>query len=325
MSPEQQNLHQTAVRRLLTATMFWGISFIMMKSLMMISDPGYPSENSWFIAGSSTASRFLLAALVLGLISISSLRRLTWLEIYQGLGLGISAGFGMLFQLDGIHYTSASTSAFLTQTYCIILPFIIAARDRAWPRPRVWISCLMVLAGVALLGNVDFQNFRLGRGEIETLTASLIFAVQVLWLERPIFRANNVANFSIVMFVCIALASLPIALFSGTTHDWSSAAHSWKFWVFVLILSGPCTLYSFVTMNKWQPHIPAMEAALIYGAEPVWASLFALFLPAWVSRWTALNYTNEPATWFLLAGGGLISAANFLLQTSKRPTGEPDH
>jgi hypothetical protein len=48
--------------------------------------------------------------------------------------------------------------------------------------------------------------------------------------------------------------------------------------------------------------------------EPVFGALMALFLPAIFSTWAAIHYPNEIATWTLLVGGGLITAANVLIQ-----------
>lgn len=67
-------------------------------------------------------------------------------------------------------------------------------------------------------------------------------------------------------------------------------------------------------MNAWQPKISTTEAGLIYCIEPIFASIMALFLPAWFSQWAGFAYPNETATWMLLIGGGLITAANVLIQ-----------
>ncbi|OYU99723.1 MAG: hypothetical protein CFE26_25155 [Verrucomicrobiales bacterium VVV1] len=67
-------------------------------------------------------------------------------------------------------------------------------------------------------------------------------------------------------------------------------------------------------MNAWQPKITATEAGLIYCVEPVFGSVMALVLPAIFSAWAGINYGNEVATWTLLVGGGLITAANVLIQ-----------
>jgi hypothetical protein len=45
----------------------------------------------------------------------------------------------------------------------------------------------------------------------------------------------------------------------------------------------------------------------------------ALFLPAMFSAFALIAYPNEIATWRLLAGGGLITLANVLLQMKPAP------
>jgi hypothetical protein len=84
----------------------------------------------------------------------------------------------------------------------------------------------------------------------------------------------------------------------------------------MVVLIFLCTMIAFVLMNHWQPYLPAPEAAVIYAAEPVFASLFALFLPAWLSKLIGLSYANEQLTLSLLVGGGLITFANVLIQGS---------
>ena len=84
----------------------------------------------------------------------------------------------------------------------------------------------------------------------------------------------------------------------------------------VFVLSVPCTVIAFSLMNRYQPDVGASEAGIIYGAEPLFASLFALFLPAVFARWAGVPYANEQLTGRLLIGGGLVIAANVLLQVS---------
>jgi drug/metabolite transporter (DMT)-like permease len=83
---------------------------------------------------------------------------------------------------------------------------------------------------------------------------------------------------------------------------------------FTLLLTVFCTVTAFTLMNTWQPRITATEAGLIYCLEPVFASLFALFLPGWFSAWAGFAYPNETVTSHLLLGGTLITGANILVQ-----------
>ena len=219
--------------------------------------------------------------------------------------------------MDGLAYTSASTSAFLTQCYCLIIPIVVAVRDRRWPSPLIVFCSVMVIGGVGVLSNVNWRTFRLGRGELETLVASVIFTAQILWLDRPIFARNRVNHFTVVMFTVTAVLALPMALAAtNRLADWTTFIMSPSVWGLVTILVLLCTMVAYVVMNYWQRFLPAAEAGLIYCAEPVFASLFALFLPGWFSVWVGLNYPNEIITTNLLIGGGLITTANLLVQIS---------
>lgn len=308
-------LRRRATQMLILATLFWGISFPVMKAIAMLQRNALSQEDTWFATSSAVLVRFGIAGLVMLAWSWRTLRQMRWLEVWQGLGLGICAGAGMIFQVDGLNYTSASVSAFLTQCGCLILPWAVAARDRRWPSPMILVCSSMAAVGVAVLADVDWRSFRMGRGELETLISSVIFAAQILWLERPLFARNRVSHFTLVMFLTMSLISLPVAL--GTTGewgDWAVAYGSRAVLGLILVLVVFCTLISFVLMNRWQRLLPAPEAGLIYAAEPVFASLFALFLPAWLSLSMGIAYANEQLTGTLLVGGGLISLANILIQ-----------
>jgi len=76
-------------------------------------------------------------------------------------------------------------------------------------------------------------------------------------------------------------------------------------------------------MNKWQPKITSTEAGLIYCVEPLFASIFVLFVPAIFSRWAGIDYPNEHATWSLVVGGGLITLANVVVQMSPEARQKP--
>jgi drug/metabolite transporter (DMT)-like permease len=310
---------------LVLATVFWGVSFPVMKALGMVAQRLLPEASSWFVSASALTVRFGAAAFLLLIWNWPTLRQMTRLELRQGLGLGLFAGAGMLFQMDGLAYTSASTSAFLTQSYCLILPGLVAIRDRRRPSGLILICSIMVVLGVAVLAKVDWQTLTLGRGEWETLIGSLIFTGQILWLERPEFSRNHVQHFTLVMFATMALICLPIGLL--TMHrpgDWLAVYSSPVVVGLVAVLVLMCSLVSFVMMNYWQPKIPAAEAGLIYCAEPVFASLFALFVPAWCSALADLDYANEKVTFNLFLGGGLITMANVLVQIKADGTPRAD-
>jgi len=313
--PFRPSPHFRAVLWLLVANLFWGLSFPLVKALVAAHAQVLPASSSWFVTAGTVAPRFLLATVVLLAVLGPKLATLTRGEIRQGLLLGVTAAGGMLFQNDGLQFTSASVSAFLTQIYAIMIPAWFALRARRWPPARVLFCSCLVLAGVAVLGRFDFHALRLGRGEFETLLCSVFFMMQILVLGRPADAGNRALPVTLVMFATEAvlftgLAAATAARPADLLAPWTSGA-----WLaFTALLTLFCTLGSFIIMNRWQPKITATEAGLIYSIEPVFASVMALFLPAFFSAWTGVDYPNEQLTWHLLAGGGLITLANVLLQ-----------
>ena len=317
---KSQSAHWKAVRRLLVANLFWGLSFPAAKALTAVQASALPGRSTWFLSSLALVVRFAAAALVMLWISRGTVRQLTRSELSQGVGLGLFAALGLVFQMDGLAHTAASTSAFLTQCYCVIIPVWIAVVERRWPSSLTWVSCLLVIGGVGVLSGLDWRTLHLGRGELETIIASVIFTGQILWLQRPSFAGNNVNHFSAVMFSVIAIACVPVAAATTTrVSDWWVAWQTGASWVLVGILFGFCTLGAYVLMNRWQPFLTSVQAGLIYCVEPVCASVFALFLPAWFSRLGGIDYPNETLTNALWMGGSLVTAANVLIQLEPTP------
>jgi drug/metabolite transporter (DMT)-like permease len=296
-------------------TLFWALSFPTMKGLIQAQSAVLPGASSWFLAAGCTALRFGLAGIIIAACSWRCLGGLTRQEISQGVGLGIFGSGGIVLQMDALMYTHASTSAFLTQCYAVFIPVWLGLRHRRWPRWNVAVSCLMVMAGVAILSGVEATTLKIGRGELETVLAAFFFTAQILWLELPVFADTHPNRFSVVMFATMSAISLPIAC--ATSHgpsDWITAYSPFMTWIFMLLLLAFCTLGGYMLMNHWQKHVPATQAGLIYCLEPVFASGFAMVLPELYSRWAKIDYPNEAFTFNLVVGGGLILAANgFLL------------
>lgn len=307
---------------LLLANLLWGLSFPLIKAMVHAHQLAVPASGTWFITAYTVAPRFLIATLVLLVLLWPKLRTFTRLELQQGVLIGLTAGTGMLFQNDGLQFTSASVSAFLTQFYAIMIPTWLALRARRWPPPVVLTAGTLVLVGVAILGRFDFQTMRFGRGELETLLSSVFFMMQILLLDRQAFAANRALPVTLVMFTVQAVLFCAMAAVTAP-----SVGSLWVPWTsgpwlaFTLLLTLFCTLGAYILMNQFQPRITATEAGLIYCVEPLFASVLALFLPALFSRWGDFDYPNEQLTWHLLVGGGLITAANVLIQLKPIPKG----
>lgn len=308
---------------LVLTTAAWGLSFPGGKALLTAANAALPDRDPWLFSSLMIAVRFGLGALLLWLFYPRAFGQMRASEWRQGIGLGFCGGFGMLFQSDGLAFTEASTSAFLTQFASVLVPLVIALRTRRLPSAFVIFCIALVVAGVAVLAQLDWRTLRLGRGELETLISTVFFTVQILWLGRPVFRGNHPGRVTLAMFLTIAVLLAPIVI--AHAHRASD--------VFVLAGTGPmalllaaltlvCSLLAFLMMNRWQPFVDPTTAGIVYCSEPLFATMFALFLPALFARFLGIDYGNENATTHLLIGGSLITVANLLIALKPQPADE---
>jgi drug/metabolite transporter (DMT)-like permease len=314
ISHHRNNLRTRACILLLLATLFWGISFPLIKAVALLQQEAVPHASSWFISALTLCTRFSGGTVLLLLFCLPTLRHFSRSELVQGLGLGLITGIGMLLQNDGMIYTTASTSAFLTQFYCLVVPLAIALHAQRWPSRATALSCVLIMAGVALLANFDPRRISIGRGEAETLLAACFFAGQILWLQRRVFHGNRALHATLVMFAVIAVMMLLGALLTARQpNDLVTANAPRAVWWLMCVLIFFSTVMSFILMNAWQHYAGAVQASLIYGSEPLYASIAALFLPGWFSALWGIEYSNETATARLLLGGALIAIANIVI------------
>jgi drug/metabolite transporter (DMT)-like permease len=311
---EAVSSRRTAILMLLLATAAWGYSFPGGKALQIDLAADFPTRPGIYLAALMLASRFGVAAVILWIIQPRAFACLRPGEWRQGIGLGVFSGLGMLLQADGLNYTTASAVAFLTQGSAVLIPLWVAFRDRRLPGRRTVLCVFMVIAGVAILGEFDWRALHFGRGEAETLISSCFFTAQILWLDRPIFRGNDMLRVSLVMFLAIAcVLALVVAKHAESASELLKLVATGPRAGLFVSLTAVCSLLAFLLMNHWQPHVEPTTAGIIYCAEPLFATAMALFMPAMLASWLQINYANEVFTPHLLLGGGLITVANVLI------------
>ena len=300
-----------ALMGLICTCALWGLSFPVMKALgqhLAIQSPGV---STWFVAAATVVVRFASGAV---LLVLSGWSRPTRSEVVQALALGVFSCAGMLLQMDALNFSPASTSAFLTQGYIVILPIAGAVVARAWPRAKTLFCVLASSSGLAVLSGFDWATLHLGRGETETLLAACSFAIQILFLDYRGYRANRPHVTTTIMFGCVAILALPLAVWQARPSDFGLLFATPVALGLLLVLIVPCTVVAFSWMNRYQPEVSASEAGIIYGAEPLFASILCLFLPGFLGGLAGIDYANERLGARLLIGGGLVVFANVMLQ-----------
>jgi drug/metabolite transporter (DMT)-like permease len=292
---------------LVVVTLLWGLSFPWMKEMQDAAAdcPGGKALASLTLI----AVRMPLAVLLLGLWRPGLFCRATRRERRTGLWIGATFFAGFALQVWGLAYTTPALSAFFTSLGSAWAPLI------AWTflGERVAFSPLFGL-GVALAGTTVLVEggWRLGVGEGLTFVASLIFAGQILLLDRlgkglrseylsPAFFTAT-ATAAVVAAVLVALAGPGVRPWLEWTTRYLGQPRVVGNLGLLVVFS---TVLSFHWMNVYQPRVSASRAALIYLLEPVFGAAFSVCSG------------HDQITNHLVLGGVLILAGNLLAESPR--------
>lgn len=307
--------HARALPWMFAAMVCSGVGFVIGKASLLMQAPLVAGESSWFIAAQNLAPRFLITAAVLVGMGGRATLRLTDGEWKQAVFMAFFSFLGCALQVDAMQYTSASTAAFLSQFYAILLPVWVAIGERKAPSRLAVAAMILVVIGTAVLAGVRWDHFQLGRGEAETLLAALSFSVLIYSLSWRRHAAHRAEATTAGMFVLEGAMFVALAVFTVKDAGHLVAPLASPGWLLVISLATViATGGPFVVLNRWQRHLPATEAGLLYNLVPLFAALSELVLPRFFSAWFEIDYANTSVTQRLLVGGALIVGANAVLQ-----------
>jgi drug/metabolite transporter (DMT)-like permease len=242
---------------LILITMFWGGTFLAVQYAMTLSGP-------FFFVG----LRFATAALAVGLLSLKSLRGLTWLEVKAGVAIGVSIAIGYSMQTWGLQTIPSSKSAFITAMYVPLVPVLQWVCLGKMPGLMSWIGVALAFVGLIFLAGPEGTSLTLGAGEIITLISALAIAAEIimisLWAGKVDIKRVTVvqlATASVVAFATMVPAGESVPPFSTGL-------------VVIALGLGIFSAIIQVTMNWAQRSVSPTRATVIYTGEPVWAGVF---------------------------------------------------
>ena len=83
--------------------------------------------------------RMASAVLLMAIVFFPRLRRIRLRRyIVPGLILALTYWLGFIFQLKGLETTSPGRNSFFTDTYCVMVPFVVWAFTRNAPAGSIW-------------------------------------------------------------------------------------------------------------------------------------------------------------------------------------------
>jgi drug/metabolite transporter (DMT)-like permease len=317
-----------AILGLLIATTIWGSSFVLFRTILLYAQKSVGNNEEFFQTFSlfNVGYRFLLASIGIFCIALwvykKNVYKITRHELIQSLLLTITGGTAVLLQMYSLRITQASTSAFLTQAYCMLIPWLSWWRRGSKINTKTFCATILVLISLKLITGFSLQTLEMGKGEILTLIAAFLFSFQILCFEEECYKENRSLITTTLMFFFTGAILLFISSFSLAQmyqHNYplyqqfiAIQTNPQVSLIILFMIMGP-TIFAFWSMAHWQPKISATHAGLIYCVEPIWASIFAVYFPRFLAPWIGVDYPAEFFTPNLLWGAVLMTIAQILI------------
>lgn len=270
---------------LVVATAIWGFSFVVMKDVVAALSP------AWLLGIRFTCAGVILLIILRKRVRTSLSRRV----IGMGALLGVFDFAAFFAQTVGLEHTTPGINAFLTATYCVIVPFAWWVISRKRPSIVNVGTAVLAVVGIWLVSvSGSASGFSIGFGEAATLVAALMFAVHIVFVSK-FSQFADVLVLTVLQFVTEGLLGLLV----GVCFETPPAAS-----VFTLEIVGQmafliafASIFCFGVQNIALAHVPPAQASLLLSLESVFGVVASVLL------------YGESLTVRLVAGFAIIFAA----------------
>jgi drug/metabolite transporter (DMT)-like permease len=305
----------SATIMLVVVTAVWGLSFPLVKDWQTAAARHgslwrglSPLHQEVLASMTLIAIRTALAVGVLALFRPRQLLRVTKREHARGLLLGLVFFTGFGLQTVGQARTTPALSAFITSLCSGWVPLILWGVFRVTAPGITLIGIGLGMIGTVVLSAGGESTGDASGGELLTFVSSILFAVELIMLDRFGRQVNSAHLTTPFLGVTAVLAGIVATCVAAA----GPGLFAWWTWLRAMLgdpvvlratgLLVLTTIFTFHWMNVYQPRVPAARAALIYLLEPLFSTVFSLL------------WEHDKPNWHLAAGGGLILAGNLLVE-----------
>ena len=250
---------------IIAATIIWGSSFVIVKDVTNSMPP------AWILVVRFTAAAIIMAVAFLKYRELYFERSHVWF----GLLFGLAMFLAYYTQTIGITDTTPGKNAFLTGTYCVIVPFLAWLLLRRRPNRYNIVAAVLCIVGIGFISLDGSLTMRFG--DAMTLVCAVFYALHII-LVSQFAQGRNIYVLTMWQFAGVAICSLFVGGLFEPMPDW--AAVPMDCWISLAYLAVACTTVALLFQNIGQAHLPPASAALLLSLEAVFGVAFSVALGA---------------------------------------------
>lgn len=255
---------------LLIVAILWGSSLTVVKL-----------ASATFKPNMILAIRFTVSAIILSIIFWKKLKAMTKHDIKNGLLIGVFLFMAYSIQTIGVGYTDPGRSAFLSASYCVIVPFLAWFALNKRPDRFNIIAAAFTIGGiyfVSMAGGNGASVFDQGKeailGDGLALLAGFLFAAHIVAVTK-LSEGKDPILMTILQFAMAAILSIVVTL---VFEDNSAIVLSQKSVFGVGYLAIMCTSVALLLQNIGQKYASASSAAIILATESIFGIIIPVFM-----------------------------------------------
>lgn len=244
----------------------WGSGYTMLKHVQGVM------TTQWMMFFRMAASVILMALVFLPHLRKIGLKR----YIVPGLVLALTYWMGFLLQLKGLETTSPGRNSFFTDTYCVMVPFVIWALTRKRPSMQHIAAALVCAFGIGLVslsGTSGSDLIGMSSGDVLTIIGALFYAINLVVVGMMGKKFDAVALMLAEFAWCAVFFGVGAALFDGLPSA------SWLRLDVVLCLAYlviGSTIIAQIFQTIAVQNLPATEGSVILSTECIFAMVVAV-------------------------------------------------
>lgn len=240
--------------------LIWGTSFVILKSALN------SVSTMWMLA-----IRFTISALILLALAARRLKKMDRRTLTGAVLMGCCLAAAYIVQTYGLVYTTPGKNAFLTATYCILVPFLYWAIAHKKPDRYNILAAVVCLIG---MGFVCLNNdLSVNIGDMLTICCGLFYGLHIIVTARSVEDRDplivTMIQFAVGGIICLIGA----AVFEPVPHDIPNGT-----WWSIAYMTFICTGLCFFLQTIGQKYTPPAQAAVILTLESVFGTAISVIL-----------------------------------------------
>ena len=254
---------------LVLATVAWGTSFFILKETI-------ETVNELFVI----SIRFLISGALLGVIFYKKFKKLSKTSMARGLILGIILSRAYVIQTYGLKLTTPSRNAFLTSSYCVMVPFIVWIMTKRAPKLYNVISAVLCLVGI---GFVSFSSklelgFEYLIGDMLTLVCAVFYGLQLIFIDKYQQSGEDNVTLLVIELLTVGLVCGALSLIVELPFRPQGFILNLEQILKIGYLTIVCTLFAQLFLIYGQKHTTVNQSSIILSLEAVFGALFSVVL-----------------------------------------------